>query len=700
MILRKLFISCLLAGLLLPTIESFGALRNLSHFQKKAQSFNAVLKVPDFDQTPDKIDATLDQGLAIGDKEGDAIAELKEDEASFSNTIAALDDLGYRVDSAISPIWILENAAPDAAIRKAATEALKKYEEWEVAFDFRADVYQSIRNYTKTSPQLTGEKAKLLKETLLDYKRNGFELSKEKRTELERLQKELAKLSKDFDTNIADAVAPLTFTAAELTGVPASFLGQEGIKTGDDEYTIMANITWHFLAIMRNASNEETRKKVKFARYTLAGENNVELLKQILNIRSDIASNLGYSSWGDYRTEVKMANNASTVLSFLNKLNSGLKPKFEAELAAFQALKASDTGDPKAKINIWDWRYYRNKLMKDKYQVDTEALRVFFPYDATLKGMFDLYQEVFGLKIEEIENPYRWHEDVTLHVVSDSESGEPMGLFYLDMYPRPGKYNHFAQFPIIGSRQLPNGQKLRPTVALICNFPPPQGDEPSLLSLDEVETLFHEFGHVLHSMMSQVEFYRFSGTSVPRDFVEAPSQMLEYWLESKEVLDRFAADYRDPSKKISRDTLTRITEAKKATVATTYSRQLLLGLMDMSYHSPLVASEDFDLLKESDRLFKNTFLPAPENTAFPAFFGHLVGYDAGYYGYAWSDVIAADMANVFEKATDGYLDHKTGRRLRKEIYSSGDSRDVSQSIEAFLGRERSMEPFLKKLGIN
>ncbi len=695
-----IFASFLVAGLLLPETDSRASLTTLDHFQKKGQRFDAVLKVPEFSRKPEQINNSILHLLAVGDMRGDAIAKLKKGEVSFENTIGAIDDLFFRIESGVSMIGILKNASPDPAIREAAAEAMKKYDEWEVAFEFREDVYRSVKNYADTKPKLEGEKAKLFKETLRDYKRNGFDLPKEEKAQIELLQKRLAELSNDFDTNIVDATASLIFTGKELEGVPESFLSQEEVKTGEDEYTIKANITWHFLTVMQNASDENTRKKVKLARYSLAREKNVGLLDEIIKIRHQIASSLGYSSWGDYRTEVKMAKSASNVLSFLENLNSGLKPKFEAEISAFQALKAKDTGKSKAKINIWDWRYYRNQYMKEKFQVDMEALRVFFPYDATLKGMFGLFEEIFGLKIEEIENPYRWHEDVTLHVVTDADSGAPLGLFYLDMYPRPGKFNHFAQFTIIGSRHAPSGQKQRPTVALICNFPPPQGNKPSLLSLDDVETLFHEFGHVLHSLMSQVDFYRFSGTSVPRDFVEAPSQMLEYWLENKEVLDRFAADYRDPTKKISEDTLARIIKAKRATVATPYSRQLLFGLMDMSFHSPKTASGEFNLLEESDRLFKNSFLPAPENTAFPAYFGHLVGYDAGYYGYAWSDVIAADMASVFENAPGGYLDHETGRRLRKEIYSSGDSRDVGESITAFLGRERSMAPFLKKLGIN
>ncbi len=697
--IAHLLFTTLAAGLLLPSIKTHAGLNTLEHYQKKAQQYHSTIKAPVFAKTPEEIKKSLLHYLAVGDMRGDAIARFKKDEVSFENTVGALDDLFFRIGSDIGMISILKNASPDPAIREAAAEALKKYDQWEVSLNYREDIYEAIKSYADIGPSLEGEKAKLFIETLLDYKRNGFDLSKEAKGEIELLKKRLSELSNDFDTNIADASRPLTFTAKELAGVPESFLNQEGIKTGEDEYTLMANITWHFLTVMRNARKEDTRKRMKIARYSLAREKNIQLLSEILKTRGHIASKLGYASWGDYRTETRMAGNTANVLSFLENLNSGLKPKFKAEIAAFQALKAKDTGHAKAEIKIWDWRYYRNQYMKEKYQVDAEALKVFFPYEATLEGMFGIYEETFGLEIEEIVNPYRWHKDVTLHVVSDSETGEPLGLFYLDMFPRPGKYNHFAQFSIIDARRLPNGQKQRPTVALICNFPTPGQDKPSLLSPDDVETLFHEFGHVLHSVLTQANYYRFSGTSVPRDFVEAPSQMLEYWLQSKEVLDRFAADYRDPSKKIPAETITRIIEAKKATVATTYSRQLLFATMDMSLHGPKEAEEEFDLLKVSNQFFESAFLPAPENSAFVAYFGHLTGYDAGYYGYAWADVIAADMASVFENAPGGYLDPKVGRRLRNEIYATGDSRDVRESIETFLGRQQSMKPFLKKLGI-
>jgi thimet oligopeptidase len=430
----------------------------------------------------------------------------------------------------------------------------------------------------------------------------------------------------------------------------------------------------------------------------LARDVNIPLLQKILVLRDDIAHRLGYANYADMATEVRMVKNGKTAIDFMEDLKAGLQPKFDKELAEFRALKIKDTGDPNAQINSWDWRYYANELKKTKYNVDAEQLRVYFPYQRVLDGMFAIYQRIFGLKFERVEAPYKWIGDLQFYSVSDAKTGEPMGLFYLDMYPREGKYNHFAQFGIIEGKLLPDGKYQRPVCALVCNFPPPQPDKPSLLSHDEVETIFHEFGHAMHTILTRAKYSRFSGTSVPRDFVEAPSQMLENWPWDKKVLDTFAADYRDPKKKIPADILAQLKTARYATYATFYRRQLSFGLMDMALHTQIHATNADDVLPLSNKVLGDVSLPPPPDTAFVAYFGHIIGYGAGYYGYAWADAIAADMATVFENSPDGYFDTTAGMRMRKEIYSVGDSRDINVSIEKFLGRPRSVEPFLKKIG--
>jgi len=683
----------------LPTATTSSAPPTLAEFQRRAEKFRAVITLPAWETTPAAVKASVDEAMARANTALDRIGKLSAAEVSFANTLGALDTAIYEANLVANRQGLIKETSTNAAVRDAATEAVKVFSEWGVGLDYREDVYRAVKALAATNPRLAGEEAKLLAEQLRDYKRAGLELPKVQRDEVERLRKQLTGLMTDFEGNITKVQKPVTFTREELAGVPDSFLGQKGVKTGENEFTVMANVTFHYLMVLENARSEATRRKLMTIHDNLARAENVPLLQQILELRDTIAHKLGYASWADYQTEPKMAKNAATARKFLEDLKTGLQPKFDAEIAEFRALKTRETGDPAAQINVWDWRYFANQLRKEKYTIDAEQLRVFFPYQKALEGMFTIYQRIFGLKFDRIEPAYKWVDDLQLYAVSDSQTGEPMGLFYLDMFPREGKYNHFAQFGIIDGKLLANGRYQRPTVALICNFPPPEGGKPSLLSHGDVETLFHEFGHAMHSILTRAHYARFSGTSVPRDFVEAPSQMLENWVWDKKVLDSFAADYRDPARKIPPEILARLKEAKLATVATHYRRQLSFGLLDLTLHSDIRAGGGQDCVKISNKVLSEVSLPVPEGSAFVAYFGHLMGYDAGYYGYAWADAIAADMATVFEKSPQGFFDETVGRRLRDEIYAQGDARDVNESIRKFLGRPQSIEPFLKTIGI-
>ena len=672
---------------------------SLEQFQRRAEKFNEAVSLPAFETSSNAVAATADKIIADGNAALDRIGALKPDAVNFTNTVRALDDMNYAVSSAQNRLDLIEQTSTNATVRDAATDAIKKISDWSVGTDYREDVYTAVKAYAATNPQMSGEDKKLFDETLRDYRRAGLDLPKDQRDEVEKLRKQLTASETDFEENVTKAKQPLKFTKAELDGVPADFLSQKGIQTGPDEYTLMANITFHYIMVEENAKLEATRQRMMTARCNLAREDNLPLLKKILVLRDEIAHRLGYASWADYATEVRMVKNAATAIAFEEKLKNGLQPKFDAELETFRQLKIKETGDTNATINIWDNAYFGNELKKTKYNVDAEQLRVYFPMDRVVEGLFAIYQRIFGLKFERVEAPYKWVADLQLYTVSDARTGEPLGLFYFDLFPREGKYNHFAQFGIIEGKLLPDGKYQRPVCALVCNFPPPQPDKPSLMSHDEVETIFHEFGHAMHTILTRAQYSRFSGTSVPQDFVEAPSQMLENWAWDKNVLDSFARDYRDPNKKIPQDILNQLKASRLATIGTFYRRQLSFGLMDLTLHTQIHATNADDVLPLSNQILSDVSLPVPKDTAFVAYFGHIIGYGAGYYGYAWADAIAADMATVFENSPDGYFDKSAGMRMRNEIYSVGDSRDINVSIEKFLGRERSLDPFLKKLGI-
>ena len=471
------------------------------------------------------------------------------------------------------------------------------------------------------------------------------------------------------------------------------------MKTGEDEYILDANVTFQVAEVLDHAVNENTRKRLYIARDNRARAKNSGLLKKVLELRADIARRLGYGSWADYQTETRMAGNGATALAFLEKLKDGLEPKYRAELAEFAKIKAASKGSTTPEVNIWDWRYCAEQLRQQKYQIDTEALRVYFPFEHVLQGMFNVYEHIFAIKIQEVQPPSKYVDDLKLYAVIDVDSGAPLGMLYMDLFPRAGKFHHFANFSIIYGKRLEDGKYQRPTTELICNFPPPTKDGPSLMSHDDVTTIFHEFGHAMHAILTQAKYARFAGTNVPRDFVEAPSQMLEYFTWDRKVLDSFAADYRDPGKKIPPEVLAQLNAAELATKGCIYRRQLSFGILDLMLHSGLTEEQLATLPDFSNKILGEVFLPPDPSTAIIASFDHLMDYGAGYYGYAWADAIAADMASVFQLAPDKFLDAKIGRRLRDEIYAQGNSRDITVSIEKFLRRRQSIDPFLRHVGI-
>ena len=695
--MKRFYLSILLSVVVVDLCDA--ELKTVNDFGAAAAKANAVLTIPDWEQTPEAVDAAMKDAIAKANKALDQIGAQDPGKVSFKSTVVALDDLTYAATLEANKVTIIKETNTNAAMRTAAENAVKIFQDWAVSIDYREDVYKALKAFADTHPKLSGEDEKLLFETMRDYRRAGLELSPDKRKEVEQLRKELSKLGTDFDTNIVKAKAPVVFTKAELDGVPESFFASPGVKTGDDAYTVMANVTWQFIAVEENAKSGATRKKLYVIHDSLAKDTNVSVLNQMVLLRNKIALRLGYKSWDDYQTETRMAKTGAGAKSYIGNLVAGIQPKFDAEVSTLQKMKAADTNDSSARIGVWDWRYYTNQLNKQKYSVDKEALRVYFPFQKALEGMFSIYQSIFGLTFEKITAPYKWIDDLQLFLVTDSASGEPLGMFYLDMFPREGKFNHFAEFEIIGGKLLPDGKYQRPTVALLCNFPPPSADKPSLLSHSDVETLFHEFGHALHTITTRAKYGRFAGTNVPRDFVEAPSQMLQNWVWDKKVLDTFAADYRDPSKKIPAEIIKKMNDAKLATAGVIYRRQFAFASLDLALHDQHPENDPYDCVAMSNPILEKVFLPIDPNTTLVSYFGHLNGYDGGYYGYAWADAIAADMATVFEKAKDGYLDKQAGSRLRHEIYEQGDSRDVTLSIEKFLGRGQSIEPFLKKIGI-
>jgi thimet oligopeptidase len=361
------------------------------------------------------------------------------------------------------------------------------------------------------------------------------------------------------------------------------------------------------------------------------------------------------------------------------------------DLARMEATVAKDDPDG---VNYWDWRYYHNLQMKNEYAVDQSEVSKYFPLDRTLDGMFRITQDMFGLRYEEVEDAQVWHPDVQLFEIYDVASGDFIAHFYTDLFPREGKFGHAAAFPLRSGGREADGSYRTPVSAIVANFTKPTADTPSLLTHDEVETLFHEFGHILHQTLTTAEIDRFSGSATEQDFVEAPSQNLEHWIWEPEVLDLFAAHY-ETGEKFPRDMLEGMIAAKHLNSGIKYLRQNLYASVDMAYAAPGAEKNTTAILNE---LHPICGFPNAPSGHFQAGFGHLFGYDAAYYGYLWSKVYGDDMWAVFEE--NGVLNPEIGMRYRHEIYEKGGTLDGEVLLRNFLGREPSDRAFLIDLGLD
>ena len=673
---------------------------SFSEARKRAKEAGFRLELPEFETEPKALAESLEQCLAQADERLDAIAALLPERLDFANTVAAFDDVICSVSTVANRLYLLKEAAPEKVIREEAERQFKIFQDWDVGLEYREDIYRTIRAFADGQSELAEEARRLMEHFMRDFRRAGLGLSRGERDEVERLRKRLSRIVTDFDANATKAESPVEFTVDELEGLPRDFLDNRSLRNFSGNYVLGAETVWHFLVVMDNAKSEAVRRRMQEARDRLAADTNLELLQEIIRLRADIARRLGYADWADYRTELKMAKTGAGARRFLEDLSEGLQELFAQEREAWQAMKREDTSDPEAVVHLWDWRYYSNQLVKRRHQVDNEKLRRYFPYRKTLEGMFRICGRLFGLSFARLEAPRKWTNDLELYLVTDVRTQTPRGAFYLDLFPRKGKFRHYAQFGLIDGRRLPDGDYQCPCVALVCNFPPPNAGQPSLLSHTEVKTLFHEFGHALHSLLTRAEYARFSGTAVPRDFVEVPSQLLENWIWDQDMLDLFAADWQDENRKIPAGVIEGLKAARLETIGSFYRRQIAFGLIDLELHSVTAGSEIPEASALAGSLMKKVFLEPAEGTDFIAGFTHLSHYDAGYYGYAWADAIAADLDTVFSGSPSARLNEANGRRLREEIYATGDTRDPEESITSFLGRPRSLTPFLKSLGVS
>jgi thimet oligopeptidase len=643
------------------------------------------------------IGPALDAAMAECDARLAALVALPAEARTFANTVEALEQAGASFSDAAMRLQILKEIHTDPAVRDAAAAAEEKSGQYGVRMGARRDLYQAVLAYVAHAGKtevLDAQQTRLLELTRRDFRRNGLELDDAKLARLVEIRSRLTTLATEFQQHLNENVDSLILSDEELVGLPAPFLARLPVGPKGTGRVLTTKYP-DYIPFMENGENASARRRLFNLFNNREVLRNEPILKEAIALRDEAAKLLGYATHADYVTDDRMAKGAATVRSFLASLATKMQPRRDRDYARLVELKREQLKDPSATLDPWDLAYYLNAWKKRDFELDTETIREFFPAGHVVQAMFGVYEDLLSIRLKEVPHADVWSESVKLYEVRDAETDALFACFYTDLYPRPGKYGHAAVAPVTIPRDSPEGYRV-PVSVLLANFTPASGDRPALLTHEEVRTLFHEFGHVMHQSLTTARFGSQAGFSVAGDFVEAPSQMLENWVFAPEVLNRLSGHYQDPSRKLPAALIQKMEAARIFDAGYRYTRQVYLATFDQTLHT---SGPTVDVRAVEHRLYREILgLEPVRETLFSASFGHLMGgYDAGYYGYLWSEVFAADMFTLFE--AKGVLSRELGRRYRDTILALGRSIEPAALLEAFLGRPANDAAFLKKIGL-
>ena len=641
--------------------------------------------------TADDVTAVTNTAIETSNQLVDVLVAIGE-ERTYANMLKPLDDVAVIMNDASGKGAFMARVHPSADVRHAGVAAEETMAKWSNELLMRPDLAAAIKAYadTEDAAGLIGLEQRNLTFWLRDLRRAGHDLDEANRARLRELRQSLIEVQVAFRSNLDEWEDGIDMTKGDLAGLPEAYVAR--LDPGATEGTYRVSMAYpDYTPFMEEGDRRDLRQALQYKFWNRANEENLPLLEEAAGLRRQIALLLGYDTWADYAMEVKMADPVA-VDELYASIIPGLTKRGTSELAALQSLAADDLD--REEIQAWDWVYYHNRQRKLDYGIDQNEVADYFPLDAAIAGMFDITADVFGLDYRQVEDTKAWHEDVALYEIYNAGGDEPIAYFYFDLFPREGKYGHAACFDIMGPLADESGRIRAPVAAVVANFTKPGPDSPSLLKHDEALTLFHEFGHVLHFCLTEIDHPRFSGYDTEWDFVEAPSQIMENWMWEPEVLQRIARHY-ESGEPIPTDLVERLVAARDQNEGLVNLRQVFLGKLDLALHED---NDDLDIDEAYRQAFAYSLIPFHEGTHSPASFGHLMGgYDAGYYGYQWAKVYGDDMFSVF--ADEGILSPEVGRRYRDEVLAKGYSRDAIEHLRAFLGREPSSDAYLEHLGI-
>ena len=643
----------------------------------------------------------IKHSIQLAEMNIDEIADSSES-PTFENTVLALENSSEYLDTATSIYYHLFSSKATDEIEKLAEKISPMLADFSNNIYLNNNLFKRIAKVEEDSNSYGKEEARLIKVYYRRFVRNGAALNAEKKEKLREIDSELASLSPKFSTNVRNATNNFELVITDkkdLEGLPKTAIDaaheEAALKNQKGKWLFTLDFP-SMMPVMKYLKNRTLREKMSkaFSQKCFGDKfDNSNLIKNIVSLKHKRAILLGYKNFAEYTLEERMAGSSSTVYELLDGIYDHCFPVAKNEIAELKTFAQAE--DNIENLMPWDYAYYAEKLKKMLFEIDEQEFRPYLSSDKVISGVFEIAKKLYGLSFKENKDIPVWNEDVKSFEAYE-EDGNYIGLLYVDLYPRKSKRGG-AWMNELRSHGVAGDKINKPHITLTCNLTKPTKDTPSLLNLNEVTTIFHEFGHCLHGLLSNVKYKTIGGTSVFWDFVELPSQIMENWVMEEEALNIFAEHY-ETGEKIPTELIKKLKKSKNFMMGNMYLRQLQFGYLDMAYHDNVIEIPDIEAFEEVV-IGKTRLLPHIEGSTTSCGFSHIFagGYAAGYYSYKWAEVLEADAFEKFKK--DGIFNKETARSFRENILSKGNLEPPMTLYKKFRGREPELESLLKRDGL-
>ena len=655
--------------------------------------FNVQLNQPiDYaNVTGDAVDEYISVAIEQAKLGVDEIKNQKE--LTFENTFTAFDKVLNNTSKAYSNAHMMFWTSPDSIVRARGLEGYQKMIPLFTDFYSDKELFNQFKKFSESEDyqKLVEHRKILVDDTLKGFEESGVNLNEEDLKKYKKLNEEVSDLTSQYSTNMNTATLSVIVDEKGAEGLPESFKDKYKTEEGTYEIPIMNSTSG---PVMQNAKSEATRKEFTTKYSNRGAEKNLVILDSLVSKRYQIGQLMGYKSYAEYNVNSKMAKTPEVVWSFINDLIDRSKEKAIADHEVLKVARNKELNIQSTEaVNPWDISYYNNQILKNKYKVDGEKVREYLPMKESIEGMLAMYQQLLGFEFKKVENPSVWHEEVEMYQVYEGDVLR--GVFYLDLFPRPNKESWFYGVGLTEGRLTKEGYEV-PVKMLLGNFTRATDKLPSLLSYGELNTLFHEFGHIMDGVSYEGEFSAQAGSK--RDFAEAMSQIFENWIADYDILSSFAKHY-ETGEVFPKELFDNMKESKNLSSGMGAQRSLRSCLYDLNLYDkydPKVGLDTDELWRQIDK--EMGVIPRYiEGTHPQGSWIHINTHPVYYYGYLWSEVYAQDMFTEFEK--NGLLDAETGIRYRKLILANGTQRDIVEAVEEFLGRPSNNKAYIKSLGL-